>query len=177
MFVVVIPFLYSVENKQRGGKFTSGQLEWKPAVFKTLPDHLSGHAVNYDIEGLMGFYGFANLGIFGILTVCRLSLYLQGYHPPISLWGRIFTLRWIIPKYDSVFIAPIVALLVLITFTVVNFTIRISPLFLGPLTTISIVLALLNIGPTRSHWHFTSPCRIVTSAIYKSKITDGFGEI
>src|SRR5262249_56326467 len=39
----------------------------------------------------------------------RIGTYCWGYAPPISLWGRIFTLRWVIPGYDYVFLAPLLA--------------------------------------------------------------------
>jgi hypothetical protein len=41
----------------------------------------------------------------------RLGLYVQGYQSPLSLWGRIMTLRLIIPGYDQVFVAPICTML------------------------------------------------------------------
>ncbi len=41
----------------------------------------------------------------------RLLIYLPGYQSPISLWGRIWTFRWIIPGYDQVFVGPICSLL------------------------------------------------------------------
>ena len=42
--------------------------------------------------------------------IIRLSIYLDGYNSPISLWGRIRTGRWIIPGYDHVFIVPLFTL-------------------------------------------------------------------
>jgi hypothetical protein len=41
----------------------------------------------------------------------RILTYVVGYMPPISLLGRAFTGRWIIPGYDIVFAAPLAALL------------------------------------------------------------------
>jgi hypothetical protein len=40
----------------------------------------------------------------------RLLRYVPGYWAPISFWGRIWTLRWIIPGYDQVFVGPICSL-------------------------------------------------------------------
>jgi len=42
----------------------------------------------------------------------RFLVYRDGYAPPISLWGRIRTFRWIVPGYDQVFLAPLCTLLV-----------------------------------------------------------------
>ena len=40
-----------------------------------------------------------------ILFLLRVHFYLySGYADPISLWGRIRTLRWIVPGYDQVFL-------------------------------------------------------------------------
>jgi hypothetical protein len=41
----------------------------------------------------------------------RLMIYHQGCRPPITLWGRITTFRWIIPGYDQVMIGPICSFL------------------------------------------------------------------
>ena len=46
-----------------------------------------------------------------VCTLARIGIYVQGYQSPLSLWGRIVTLRLIIPGYDQVFVAPICALL------------------------------------------------------------------
>jgi hypothetical protein len=46
-----------------------------------------------------------------LFPLIRLALYVQGYQAPISLWGRLCTLRWIIPGYDHVFVGPICALI------------------------------------------------------------------
>jgi len=42
--------------------------------------------------------GFAIMRLMWFFTFCR---------PPINIWGRLFTLRLIVPSYDVVFIAPI----------------------------------------------------------------------
>ena len=45
-----------------------------------------------------------------IAPMVRLYIYVRGYRSPLSFWGRIFTLRWIIPGYDRVFVGPICSL-------------------------------------------------------------------
>jgi hypothetical protein len=55
--------------------------------------------------------GFSNVTVMVCAPLVRLVIYHQGCRPPISFWGRICTLRWIIPGYDQVFIGPIGALL------------------------------------------------------------------
>ncbi len=44
---------------------------------------------------------------FILFPVIRIAIYTQGHRSPISLWGRILTLRWIIPGYDKVFLGPL----------------------------------------------------------------------
>ncbi len=52
------------------------------------------------------------VGVACYLAVFRLFAYCGNYASPISLPGRIFTGRLIIPRYDYVFIAPAMALLI-----------------------------------------------------------------
>ena len=40
----------------------------------------------------------------------RVSAYVTGYAPPISLGGRFRTFRWIIPSYDQVLVTPLVSM-------------------------------------------------------------------
>jgi hypothetical protein len=60
------------------------------------------------IGGTMFVFGY---GMFGCIS-SRLFLYCQNHWPPISLWGRFWTGRWIIPGYDKVFVAPLLAVVV-----------------------------------------------------------------
>lgn len=43
-------------------------------------------------------------------AILRLALYMTSVNPPISLLGRLATGRWIIPKYDRIFVAPLLSL-------------------------------------------------------------------
>lgn len=47
-----------------------------------------------------------------LLPAARFVLYRSGYAPPIDLWGRLATFRWIIPGYDQIVVGPVCALLV-----------------------------------------------------------------
>ena len=53
--------------------------------------------------------GIAYIGV--IFAASRLGLYITGYAPPLSLGGRITRLRFIVPSYDQVFLAPIAGVL------------------------------------------------------------------
>jgi hypothetical protein len=98
----------------------------------------------------------------------RLLGYLPSYQSPISLMGRIFTLRWIIPGYDRVFAAP---LFILLTVLFAPAAIDEISAWLGvKLPTPHIVLSLsllaaLNLGPTLRDWRLASQCRIVPGMV------------
>jgi hypothetical protein len=100
--------------------------------------------------------------IFG--AVGRLSYYASGYAPPISLWGRIRLFRWIIPSYDQVYVAPLVALLMG----------TLGPVWLAQIPGLSSMLAaviaftatLLTLfvgGPNLVRWRLTARARLVVS--------------
>jgi hypothetical protein len=42
----------------------------------------------------------------------RFILYRTGYAPPIDLWGRLVTFRWVIPGYDQILIGPVCTALI-----------------------------------------------------------------
>jgi hypothetical protein len=46
-----------------------------------------------------------------VLASSRLAIYVSGYGSPIGLWGRVRTMRWIIPGYDQLFVGPLLTLL------------------------------------------------------------------
>jgi hypothetical protein len=90
----------------------------------------------------------------------RLMLYTSGYRPPMSAWGRIRTLRWIIPGYDQVFVGPLLtliagplALLALRPFGL-DFEIRLS--FAVGL----VVFVALVAPPGLRHWRLTGRHRL-----------------
>jgi hypothetical protein len=39
---------------------------------------------------------------------------MRAHRWPISFWGRLRTLRWIIPRYDVIYVAPLLAELILV---------------------------------------------------------------
>lgn len=92
----------------------------------------------------------------------RLSMYRVGeYRPPISLAGRLQTGRWIIPSYDRVFVAPLLAPVVSILLWVVLLNCELPPI-LGATTGVCLVLLiLLTAGPDRPTWLLTAPSRMV----------------
>ena len=106
------------------------------------------------------------LGIFFYVTpfafFIRLLVYIGPCRPPISLWGRIMTARWIIPGYDCVFVAPLCTLLVALIGLAVG--IVADPAYWGtvvyPLTMAAALIVALNMGPSLARWRLTGHHRI-----------------
>jgi len=106
-----------------------------------------------------------SLVLIGFTLVCvlvRVARYCSGHLPPISLWGRLWTGRWLIPAYDRVFATPLVTLLIGISgsiFVAGSW----SPL--GNAVTSGIIVAMvllttLLFGPNCRRWQLTCPCRL-----------------
>ncbi len=105
-----------------------------------------------------------------VLPLVRCLIYVPGYAPPISFFGRLFTGRWIIPSYDKVLVAPLLAWLAsLLVLGVLVFV------FDQPLRSkdwpplIELVVAaplpvclmiLFGVGPTLRDWQLTGGHRI-----------------
>ncbi len=66
-----------------------------------------------DAESQRALAGLLMLPV-GFSIIARFLLYCGRYWPPISLWGRIRTGRYVIPRYDRVLVAPILAAVVLL---------------------------------------------------------------
>lgn len=94
------------------------------------------------------------------VTLFRAGAYACEYRPPISLLGRIFTGRLIIPRYDKIFIAPICIFLAgtLLPFALgrlgVNTTLNFELCFF------LIFFLALSLPPTLNEWRLTGAYRI-----------------
>ncbi len=98
-------------------------------------------------------------------ALARLQTYCLGYASPISLWGRIVTLRWIIPGHDQVYLAPL-AILALAgggEVLVLEFP-ALLPLSV-PATVTAIFLCALNLGPSLARWRLTGSHRLVPATL------------
>ncbi len=90
----------------------------------------------------------------------RLLVYRLGHAPPISLWGRIRTGRWIIPGYDQILVTPLVALSAGL---ILSGALGLGgvPVELGLAVTVFVVLLILLLGgPTFERWHLTGHHRL-----------------
>ena len=95
-----------------------------------------------------------------VLTSYRALLYCFRHRPPINLWGRLFTFRWIIPGYDKVLIAPICIVVVWLATPWALNTAEIDALIAWPVTLTLALLVALNMGPTLEQWRLTGRHRV-----------------
>jgi hypothetical protein len=112
---------------------------------------------------------------YGILggTLTRLSMYITSFAPPINLWGRIGTLRLIIPSYDVVFVGP---LLGLAAYGAGVSTIGLLPLrwsmYLAPLGAAVATFFLLHSGPNLRRWELLGRHRVVARGLAKQRFLE-----
>lgn len=111
----------------------------------------------------------AQFVLFGVIvpsTICvmgliiRISLYMEKTAPPLSLLGRIFTGRLIIPGYDRVLIAPIAAILTTIACAVATNQFHFPYIIAAPVTTMAVLLILTLSGPSLKRWRLTGSYRL-----------------
>jgi len=99
---------------------------------------------------------------FGIAVFARIAAYCANHRPPISLWGRLRTGQWIIPKYDVAFVSPALAVACFWgSILGLGVLFQFSPIIVLPLAITSASLCLLGLGPSLKEWKLTAPCRIV----------------
>lgn len=111
--------------------------------------------------------GFASLFAV-VIGIARICIYLQGCSPPLGFWGRLWTLRWIIPQFDTVFVP---SLFVLVAVGVINFLCvqqLLLPQVAGPLMVSTALLVLLAAPPTLDQWRFTGGQRYGPPGVFQA---------
>jgi hypothetical protein len=102
--------------------------------------------------------------VVGIAFGCRAFIYMAMYWPPISLLGRIFTRRWIIPGYDYVVLAPLCILLTaIIGGIMINYVGQAYNSITYPLTMAAVCIVAINLGPSLGKWRLTGHYRLIYS--------------
>jgi hypothetical protein len=91
----------------------------------------------------------------------RTALYCNGYAAPISFWGRVWTLRWIIPGYDQVFLGPVLALLGGLFFLRQFDLANLDALYAFPIAMSFALFVALAMPPSLKAWRLTGNHRIV----------------
>jgi hypothetical protein len=96
-------------------------------------------------------------------AVARFATYIQGCRPPISLWGRIGTFRWIIPGFDQILIAPACSLLVGPAALVVYWRFPIpAEVCFSIAAGVSVLIGLIA-PPRLKRWRLTGQYRLVAT--------------
>ncbi len=116
---------------------------------------LDGETVSYEFIVLCAVF----------IAMIRLVVYVGCprfgcYRPPISFWGRIFTGRLIIPRYDHVFICPICILLAGIFAPRLFVRMGVTAGLNAELTLFVISVLALGMPPNLKKWRLTSASRI-----------------
>ena len=169
-------------------RFERSGLGWPFDHLRAKPTH---DGISYTdgvlISLLVGWWAYAGLAIlpdprdamalgfvtsvyltFGAVTG-RMVIYCQHYRPPISLWGRIWTFRWIIPRYDQVLVAPALAALVGFGAPWLFARLGLPPEIALPIAISLVLLIILNMGPRLQHWALTGRHRLVPGMLTRNK--------
>src|SRR5262249_15126958 len=91
----------------------------------------------------------------------RFGIYCDGYAPPISFLGRLATGRWIIPRYDQVFVAPLLAVAAGSTLGGVAVLLGLDLVVALPVVIAVVLFLSLGLGPSLQVWRLTGNHRIV----------------
>jgi hypothetical protein len=98
--------------------------------------------------------------VIGAAAAVRLAIYCGNYWWPISLRGRLSTGRFIIPRFDRVFVAPLLALAVQIAGLYVTVKLQYGdPLWFAAWSSFAAWI-LVNAGPSLAEWQLTGGHRI-----------------
>jgi hypothetical protein len=86
---------------------------WRDAILACLLGSWWIYVLTSLIPNRMDRFGVLAMLVAFAMSIApgaRLAVYSPGYRAPIGFWGRIRTFRWIIPGYDQMFVAPLLAL-------------------------------------------------------------------
>ena len=99
-------------------------------------------------------------GMLAVGALIRAVGYTMWHSAPISLLGRICTGRWIIPQYDRVFVAPLLAAIAALLGEALVIRSGIPPALGQPAILSMYVFLLVAIGPSYRQWQLTGAHRI-----------------
>lgn len=112
-------------------------------------------------------FAFLFLSLTGATTMSamfRFGIYIQGYRPPISYRGRLATLRWVIPGFDQILIAPMCSLAVGPAALAVHWNSRVPfEITLSVAAGLAVLVALVS-PPGLKRWRLTGQHRLVPTS-------------
>jgi hypothetical protein len=85
------------------------------------------------------------------------------YRAPIQFWGRIATFRWIIPRFDQVFVTPLCAFFSQIAMAYALHLRGLGPEVFVPVAIATGLIITLGGGPSLERWRLTGKHRIQPS--------------
>ena len=117
----------------------------------------------------------AILALYGIIGVAltKIATFGGNHAPPINLAGRLFTFRWIVPRYDAAVVGPLSVLIVAgAGATVGHFMLGVPLEYLTPcMLTLTLWTATLA-GPSPSKWKLTAPARLTAGRLNKNSFDE-----
>jgi hypothetical protein len=125
-------------------------------------------AANISNDGQQGTAVVAHAIVLGA-ALTRLMIYCQNYWWPISLWGRLWTGRWIIPRYDRVLVAPLLAVALHFVGMFALLTLRLEFSVWIAITLAVPIWILLNGRPKLFDWQLTGGHHIGISPTFSDK--------
>lgn len=106
-------------------------------------------------------------------SILRLLLYSDGYWAPISLFGRLATGRWLIWRYDQVFLAPVLTLVAGFSLPMIASALTLDPLFAAPIGIAVVLFICLGTGPSLKAWRLTGGHRITEGTLRSGTVKVG----
>jgi len=117
---------------------------------------LIGEPDNVEAVQIVVFFGIP------ILILTRVLVYLNpGYRAPMSFWGRLFTLRWIIPRYHIVYAAPVCMVAALVLMLMFGHLLGLSYIHRCELLVFVELFMAMSLPPRRVDWWLTGAHRMV----------------
>ncbi len=97
----------------------------------------------------------------------RFWRYRAGHAPPMSLWGRFWTGRWIIPGYDQIYVGPVCAGIgSVFAYRFMNAQ-RWPPEITCPTCLALMLFVILTAPPSLARWRLTGRHRLAPSLSYQ----------
>jgi hypothetical protein len=109
----------------------------------------------------------------GVAPFVRVVIHCDGYAPPISFLGRLATGRWIIPCYDQVFAAPLLAAATGYALGTLSAYLGLDPLFSHPVVVAVVLFICLGLGPSLTDWRLTGEHRLVEGSLRSGAVKVG----
>lgn len=117
---------------------------------------LEGEPDNLEFAQMVSFLGTV------VLILVRLAMYrVHSCRSPIGLWGRLCTFRWIIPRYDVVYLAPACMGLTLILIPKWRALLGLSEINSYEVLVFVELMLAMAMPPRRRDWWLTGAHRIV----------------